>query len=156
MIDRLTKSVAASDSRETKAMARAYLLILFQPLIEITAPPPPIRKGLLLTVIQQTECYIHNHFMNSELSLGSIARGVGFSPNYLTAVFRKAAGRGLWETVVGIRIAHARVMLMTGEYSVKEVAGATGWCDPLYFSKVYRKLHHEPPSATLRRKTRPP
>ena len=51
------------------------------------------------------------------------------------------------EYVLKERLTHARFIIESGDFdSIKSVAEAVGFSDPLYFSKAFKKLYGFPPS----------
>lgn len=69
-----------------------------------------------------------------------------YSPNYLTAEFRRFFGTPLIEYLIGVRMQHARELLGTTDMPVKAVAGECGYQDIHYFSKAFRRSAGSSPS----------
>ena len=51
----------------------------------------------------------------------------------------------LWDYVNSYRIARARALLQHSDMSVTEIAFATGFNEPAYFSRMFRKVTGKPP-----------
>jgi transcriptional regulator GlxA family with amidase domain len=49
-----------------------------------------------------------------------------------------------------LRLRRARELLVTSQKNVSEVACATGFSDPLYFSRVFRRAFGVTPSSLIR------
>ena len=84
--------------------------------------------------------YISRHYMNA-LTTQEVADAVGFSPNYLSRKFRKAAGVGLHEYLVFIRLHHAAMELVSTPDSITEIAFRCGFSDSNYFKDAFKKKY---------------
>ncbi len=93
------------------------------------------KTGLLIRV----DHYIQEHYMD-DINTQSIAKDFGFTPAYLSKLFRDYRKVTPSEYITSLRIGRARDLLAAPNApSVKEVAAAVGYEDPLYFSKVFKK-----------------
>ncbi len=66
-------------------------------------------------------------------------------PLNLSRAFKKALGMTLTAYINKLRIEEAKYLLEHADASVTQVALATGYTDPNYFSKVFTKLEHVTP-----------
>ncbi len=88
------------------------------------------------------------------LTLDALAHDVGYTANYLNDLSREHTGRALGGWITDMRMARARVALEHTDVPVAEVGAASGYDDPAYFSRAFRRAHGVPP-ATWRIGTRP-
>lgn len=88
------------------------------------------------------------------LTLESLAREVGYTPNYLNDLTRLHTGRALGAWIADMRMDRARAALEQTELSVAEIGVNCGYDDPAYFSRAFRRVHGVPP-ATWRIASRP-
>ncbi len=95
-------------------------------------------------LVKQTQDYIAGHFAR-EITREEIAGVLGVSPSYISRVFRRHTGMALWDYVNSYRIARARELLLHSDMSVTEIAFATGFNEPAYFSRMFRKVTGKPP-----------
>jgi two-component system response regulator YesN len=78
---------------------------------------------------------------SEDLSVEGLAHETGISPNYLSALFKKLEGTALTEFIQHARIEEAKSLLGdSSQFKVYEVAEIVGFKDPLYFSKVFRRI----------------
>ena len=89
--------------------------------------------------------YIDENLSDPELCLSSIAAHFGYNPKYLSRLFRTAMGLRLTDYITDARMQCAKSLLKLGGTSVAAVAEESGYRDPLYFSKVYKKKFGHPP-----------
>ena len=95
--------------------------------------------------------YISDHYMEP-ISAADIASAAGFSPNYLSKRFREAAGIGVHEYLMFVRLQHAALDLVSTNDSITEIALRSGFSDSNYFKDAFKKKYGITPSAY--RKTR--
>ncbi|MDQ0728264.1 AraC family transcriptional regulator [Microbacterium sp. W4I20] len=79
--------------------------------------------------------------VDGNIQVSELAALVGMSPSHLSALFREATGSGPAAFHTSLRMTHARNLLDTTSLSVREIAAAVGYTDPLYFSRHFRRLH---------------
>ena len=90
--------------------------------------------------ILQAARYISEHYAQ-EVTTHDVARAVGFSPNYLSRKFRVAAGIGLHEYLVFVRLQHAAQELLSTTDSITEIALRCGFSDSNYFKDSFKKKY---------------
>ena len=71
------------------------------------------------------------------LDLKAVAKSVSLHPVYFASVFKKTFGVSPARQRKKILMRKAKAMLEAGSLSVKDVAAACGYDDPLYFSKSF-------------------
>jgi AraC-like DNA-binding protein len=89
--------------------------------------------------------YIYRHYAEHDLCLENIARAAALSVSQLCRVFRAEKGTTPMKYVTDMRLERAADLLRKTSKSVKEVAAAVGFADPLHFSRVFRRRHGRPP-----------
>ena len=72
---------------------------------------------------------------------------MGFSPNYLSRRFRRAAGIGLHEYIVFVRLQHAARELISSSDTVTDIALRCGFSDGNYFKDAFKKKYGVTPRA---------
>ena len=96
--------------------------------------------------IIQAARYISDAYMHP-ITSRDIAAAVGFSPNYLSRKFHEAAGIGLHEYLVFIRLHHAALELRSTQDSITTIAFRCGFSDSNYFKDAFKKKYGVTPSA---------
>ena len=83
-------------------------------------------------------------FMEQNFSLpincNLIANEIGISPSHLRALFKKEYGTSLVSALNGIRIRHAKNMLKSGMFTLREVAYQCGFQNEYYFGRVFKEI----------------
>ncbi len=87
---------------------------------------------------QVSKEYMHRNFA-SDITAEQLASLENLSQSRYRAAFRKATGLSPSEYLMGLRIRNACTMLEQTDLSVQEVAAASGYTDPFYFSRIFRK-----------------
>ena len=91
--------------------------------------------------------YLKKHIHDSELRIEKLHALCSISDTYFRKIFMSRFHMSPREYVAKRRIADARTIIESGDYdNIKEVAAAVGYSDPLYFSKVFKKIYGVSPS----------
>lgn len=77
--------------------------------------------------------------MNKKLTLDEIADEAGYSPSYLTTIFRKKTGYSPLSYFSHLKITKACEYLDFSKLKIKEISFMMGYSDPYYFSKDFQK-----------------
>ena len=94
--------------------------------------------------------YIKENF-KEDLSLEGVAQSFGYSPTYLSRMFRKYAKINYKEYVQGIRLEYAYRELTGSDALVEEIAEHNGFADGRAFAKAFQKKYGVRPSEFRRR-----
>ena len=89
-------------------------------------------------VVEKAKEYIEEHFA-SELSLEEMAKELGISPYYLSKLFKESEGVNYIDYLTGLRIDYAKEKLTHSKKSIKEICHESGYGDPNYFSRIFKK-----------------
>lgn len=99
--------------------------------------------------------YINENFSDPTLSVKKIADVYFYSEKYLSSLFVKKTGSKFTEYLNKLRITHAITLLKENSRSVSQTAFACGFSDPMYFSKVFKKIVGISPSEYVKSKKLP-
>lgn len=104
------------------------------------------RQSTARQYVDQAVKYISHNF-SRDITIEDIADFVGISPSHLYRVFSQELGMPPTKYLTNYRISEACALLRGSGMSVSEVAASAGFKDPLYFSRVFRKVKGVPPTA---------
>lgn len=83
---------------------------------------------------------------DKKLTVESVAEYFSYNPDYLSLLFKKTVGFGLKQVINQEKIKYAKNLLLTSNYSVKQIAGKLGWDDENSFINFFK--YHESISPT--------
>ncbi|WP_346293716.1 response regulator transcription factor [Sphaerothrix gracilis] len=84
--------------------------------------------------------FIEAHYRDV-INLSDIAQAAGYSPAYLTTLVQEKTGRTIKQWVIERRMAQAKTLLKSSKKSIRQVAEASGYSDPSYFTRQFRQFH---------------
>jgi transcriptional regulator GlxA family with amidase domain len=100
--------------------------------------------------IGRSIAYMMEH-LHQPLQVATLAAQANFSLSHYFALFKQQTGMAPMIFFIHLRMNHARELLDSTHSSVKEIAGALGYDDPFYFSRVFKSVHRMAPSEYRRR-----
>ena len=83
---------------------------------------------------------IHARLADSELSLKSLASQLGFSPSYLSVLIKKELGLPFQDYLIQERMKKAKLLLLTTDLKIYEIAEQVGFDDMNYFSQRFKQV----------------
>ena len=89
-------------------------------------------------IIKKAMLYISDHF-NTPLTLEEVAAHVHLHPSYFSTLFKNSTGSAFKEYLNMVRIEESKRLLANTDFSIIDIAVATGFEDQSYFSKVFKK-----------------
>jgi len=131
--------------------AEGYLRLL---LAHLSQPPDPVRlfskRYTHLSpnpIDHQLAALVEWLFASygEPITVEEMAKRAGYHPSYFRKAFRKATGSTPLHFLRDLRMDRARHLLFK-PLSIKQIAHAVGYADPLYFSKEFRRCTGYSPS----------
>lgn len=95
-------------------------------------------NNLLLSVRH----YIEQNYGDCDLSLQQIAAHFHVNHCYLTSIFKKQFDTNLYDYLIKIRMEKAAEMIVNTDLKNYEIAAATGYKNPQYFSLSFKKYYN--------------
>ena len=99
----------------------------------------------ICTKLENSKEYINENF-RSDISLDDVSREVDISPYYFSKLFKQETGKNFIEYLTEIRLKNARELLQDSRLSIKEICAQSGYSDPNYFSRIFKKYEGVTPS----------
>lgn len=107
--------------------------------MEAQGLPPDKLNGLMVD-------YLHTNY-RTDITLGRLAEQFGFSPEYLTKIFKKHNGETPLKFIIRLRIDEAKQLLVNEpEMEIKQIGEYVGYPDSCYFSRVFKSNTGDYPS----------
>lgn len=82
--------------------------------------------------------YIAKHYAQP-LTLEEVAKAVHLNPSYFSTLFKQSLGLSFREYLNMVRVEESKRLLTGTDYSIIDIAIATGFENQSYFSKVFKK-----------------
>ena len=101
----------------------------------------PKRESDFNIYVESALNFIERNFQNVHLSVQQVADYVKLDRTYLYRLFKQQMGMSIVEYINRRRVSRAEVMLIDMQISVKDVAFSVGFSDPMYFSRVFKRLN---------------
>ena len=152
--DRLLTNIPLSANDETRWLFLqtsaqgifGHIASLPQNMAEIVSAYDPVKKAIALMDASLAQPFDMGHF----------AREAGCSERHFQRQFRKVTGRSPAEWFTTRKMHRAGDLLAIPNILVKEVADRLGYEDPLYFSRVFKRVIGLSPEEYRRRLTEDP
>ncbi len=97
------------------------------------------KRGRMSPIIIKA-CTIIHELLSQDISLEEISRRVEISPFYFSKLFKEETGENFIDYITMARMQKAKEMLHDLSRSIKEISAETGYADPNYFSKLFKKI----------------
>ncbi|MBP5331090.1 MAG: response regulator [Lachnospiraceae bacterium] len=89
-------------------------------------------------VVEASKAYIDANYTKN-ITLDDLSMAVNVSSYYLSRIFKENTGENFIDYLTRLRIDRAKELLATTSYSMKEIGIMSGYPDPNYFSKTFKK-----------------
>lgn len=93
--------------------------------------------------------YLSQNISDPDLSLKTMAEHLHFHPNYLSRVFKNEMSLTFSKYLTMRRIEYSVSLIEQGYTNVGLIANLCGFKDPLYFSRVFKKVETVPPTEVI-------
>lgn len=93
-----------------------------------------VAHGATTTVTE----YLKTHYAQP-LSLKLLSDLAGYTPQYLSSLFRKDTGMSIQEFLQRLRVEEACKLLEQKQRKLSEIAGAVGYSDAKHFARIFRR-----------------
>lgn len=83
----------------------------------------------------------------SEISSQLLEKQFNSNFDYMNRVFKKTMGQTIFQYLTGVRINHAKILILHTSMKMSEVGKRVGFPDEYYFNRVFKKSVGVPPAA---------
>lgn len=137
----LWKSFQQPDSLSKFQTEMFFRCVLNEVFISMSNPSKQSSRELF----EHISLYIQEHYFNY-LTIPLLANQFNLNANKLSYLFYKYAGMGPGDYLLQYRLNRAKELLLASNAPLRDIAQATGFNDPFYFSKAFKKQFSIPPS----------
>jgi len=128
----LTELAEIRDDEELAAWLRKTLEHVFSTIEKQEDFTPPLLVGKALDFMREN--------LHGDISRDEVARYAGISPSHFTRLLKERTGRSFTELLRQCRVDLACDLLEGTEQSLAQIAGACGFCDQSYFTRVFQDV----------------
>lgn len=132
------KGLEHSNPENLSMMTKGVLHYTFAFLME--QEPKEVSAGSCAEAVEKIRETVELEFGNPSLNLEHLSSLYGYNTKYISRCFRKLVGVSFSDYLLSCRIRHACLLLEESRMTVREVANSVGYQDPLYFSKVFKRI----------------
>lgn len=100
--------------------------------------------------VRSTVDYINSHYME-KLTLSQMAEMANLSYYYYSRLFKMITGKSFSSFLASVRVFMAEKLMISGEYSLTEVADKVGLYPQSYFNHTYKRLRGFSPHEFMKR-----
>ncbi|MFA9375976.1 MAG: AraC family transcriptional regulator [Lachnotalea sp.] len=97
------------------------------------------------TQIESIVDYIFNH-LHTKITLDELASHAGFTPTYLSYLFKKETGLTLTEFMQKKRVTEAQNLLRYSDYSIAEISQYLCFCSQSHFTSIFKNYTNMTPA----------
>jgi AraC family transcriptional regulator len=106
----------------------------------VLAPRETKYKGGMPTVrLNRVLDFMRQNYAR-ETRLWELAALAGMSPHYFCELFKKSTGLSPHQYSIRCRVDQAKIYLRSRQFTIRQVAKATGFVDQSHFTKVFRRI----------------
>ncbi len=145
-VDSTSHDRCFTDIKDYTAIQQQHLLMnwlvgIYVAYSKLSRRTPAVRRAN----VQDKTSLVRNVILNLEImyakdvDVSQIAQDHNISYSRLSRIFKEVTGSTIIEHLTSIRIQHAKELLMESDLSIREISSLTGFNDPYYFSKVYKR-----------------
>lgn len=100
----------------------------------LSAYVPDGKKEKLQNAVE----YIHESYLSQEISVETLAQMSDMSSTYFRVLFKEIYGVSPLKYINGLKISHAKELIMSDMYPMHEISKLSGFNDDCYFRRVFK------------------
>lgn len=95
--------------------------------------------------IDKATMFFNEHY-NEDIRIDEYAEAHNMSTSWFIRNFKQYTGSTPMQYILSIRIYNAEALLKNPQYNITEIANIVGYDNPLYFSRIFKKVKGLSPS----------
>lgn len=149
LIDLWLSSLRRLDEQNANILSEAILLYT---LSFVNTGDDKILLNNKDNVFQGILDYLEKHYTEPEINLSRVSGIFNYTHKYLSYLFKKNMGVGFCSYINELRLNFAFTLIEDGKTNITKISEMSGFSDPLYFSKVFKKKYGISPSEAVKNK----
>lgn len=109
----------------------------------------PVHSYLPNAQIHEAMQYLFCHF-RERITLSQLAKKSGYTPNYFSKLFQDTCGIGFTDFLSNLRLNYAKMLLLSTDLSVADVADKSGFGTPSGLFRKFQKYYGRTPDSFRR------
>lgn len=147
ILNHFTQAVSALQSHGTgtpRVIGSMAAVILAAIESEISCPANSLSRSE--NTIAEAKAMLTQH-LEHDLELEDLARKLKVGYHWLRRAFKQQTGLSLHQYRLQVRISNAKRLLLNTDKTIEEIAAASGFENPYYFSHLFKSKVGDPPSS---------
>lgn len=104
-----------------------------------------VGNSQIAEAIDKSRTYFSEHY-NENIRIDEYASSLGMSTSWFIRNFKQYTGETPMQYILALRIHNAEILLKNPQYNISEISQIIGYENPLYFSRVFKKVKGLSPS----------
>lgn len=96
--------------------------------------------------VTDARTFIEENYHNPDFSVKKIVEHLKIDRSHFYKLFKNETGLSPVDYITQLRISQAEILLVNDRMAIKDISYAVGFSDPLYFSRVFKRLNGKTPS----------
>ncbi|MCD0457995.1 AraC family transcriptional regulator [Roseiconus lacunae] len=142
LIDREVRDVADHSHAICEMLVRVFLQKIQQRMVSSRAG----ESSEAFQTFEMTRRLIEERFLEFR-TVEEVASEIGFSPIYLSRLFKRFAGSGAYRYLLRLRMNYAAELILERGLKVSAVADRLQYSDAFQFSRAFKRVYGVPPSS---------
>ena len=122
---------------------------IFLQILSLCFTESSTKKSYMSPLLLKAKEYIDINFRDSELNVSKVAAKNSVTSNHICRLFKKELGVSPLEYINSLRLKYACELLANSSLNVTQIALDTGFKDPNYFSRLFKKKNRIQPSSFI-------
>jgi YesN/AraC family two-component response regulator len=91
-------------------------------------------------LIDKVMKYVNEYYQDENLNISMIGEAFSMTPSYVSKLFKDLAGESLLDYINKTRLVQAKLLLISGKYTVSEISLKVGYNDVNTFHRIFKKF----------------
>lgn len=137
-------SVIEKDDASSKMILKATLLLILSAIAKEVGQIKSDTNYACSDVMTEIVYYIATNY-DEDLSLNSLSLKFGYTPQYISSLFKKYMNTTFYTYLTKLRMDRARFMLLSTSLNISEIAYACGFASETAMSEKFKKMYGKTP-----------